>query len=144
MIRIRRMDHVGLRVDDSAESEAFYSGLLGLAAAPMPAPGPDHRERMDLLKARVGAPAPTGGKWLQAGETQLHMIEARGAAGRNAGGSANPFGAHVAFEVEDFEAARAELDARGVPYVDSPLSNGFRQLWLLDPSGNTVELFTKL
>ena len=75
--------------------------------------------------------------WVQAGPSQIHMTRAEHTRNR-----ANPFGAHIAFEVEDFEGAKADLNRRGLSYVEAPSGPPFRQLWLLDPSGNTVELWS--
>ena len=85
MIKVKRMDHVAVRIDDVEATAAFYS---------------------------------EGGQ-----------------------GRINPFGAHLALEVEDFAAARQSLDDQGVPYVEAPPGPPTHQLWLLDPSGNTVELW---
>ena len=141
MIQVRRIDHVALRIDDVAASEAFYSGLLGL---PRIAPQTGALSAADMtafradLQAQTGTPLPGGGLWVQVGDSQIHMIKAEKAEGR-----VNPFGAHLAMEVDDFEAAKRELDARNLAYVEAPPGMPVLQLWLLDPSGNTVELFAK-
>jgi catechol-2,3-dioxygenase len=48
---------------------------------------------------------------------------------------------HVAFTCEDFDAMRARIEERGVPYrvADVPLTRT-RQIFLRDPAGNGVEL----
>ena len=137
MIRVKRIDHVAIQIDDVAASTAFYTGVLGLALASMPERTPDSVARLQELRDKVGTPSPTGGKWVEAPGTQIHMIQAE-----KAEGVANPFGPHLAFEVEDFEEAKRSLDERGLTYVEAPGGIApFRQLWLLDPSGNTVELW---
>jgi glyoxylase I family protein len=111
-MRIRRLDHASLRVADLARSRAFYEGLLGLAAAPRP----------DL-----GFP----GSWYDLGGAQLHLIEQR-----KMFDDIDPTDPHLALQVDDLEAVRRTLDARGVPY----LHFGGPQLWIRDPDGNVVEL----
>jgi catechol 2,3-dioxygenase-like lactoylglutathione lyase family enzyme len=69
---------------------------------------------------------------------EIHFITAE-----RASGTPNPFGPHVAFEIEDFDSAKRELEAKGVRFVESPDMIDVRQLWLLDPSGNTIELWTR-
>ena len=49
---------------------------------------------------------------------------------------------HFALQVEDIEAAQAELEARGVEIVTPPRkgASGSIQLWIADPDGNRIEL----
>jgi catechol 2,3-dioxygenase-like lactoylglutathione lyase family enzyme len=139
MIKVKRMDHVALRIDDVDSSAAFYSGVLGLPKV-APEMGTMTAAQMNQfradLQARTGTPIATGGMWIQIGETQIHMLRSDGASGR-----INPFGAHLALEVEDFAEARRTLEEQNIPYVEAPDGPPTHQLWLLDPSGNTVELW---
>ncbi len=111
-MRIRAVDHASVRITDLERSRAFYEGLLGLS----PAPRPD-----------LGFP----GAWYDVGGTQIHLIQH----GKLLDGI-DPTDPHVALAVESLDAVRAELDARGVPYVHF----GGPQVWVRDPDGNTVEL----
>jgi catechol 2,3-dioxygenase-like lactoylglutathione lyase family enzyme len=53
----------------------------------------------------------------------------------------SPFGPHIGFEVEDFDATRHRLERAGIDFVLAPNPAGARQqLWLSDPDGNTLEL----
>ena len=139
MIKVRRMDHVALRVDDVDATEDFYTGVLGLPRVP-PEMGDLSPAEMNAFRAelqmRTGTPLATGGMWIQVGDRQIHMMKSEKTEGRT-----NPFGAHVAFEVEDFDAAKRDLEARNLSYVEAPDGPPIRQLWLRDPSGNTVELW---
>lgn len=139
MIKVKRMDHVAVRIDDVEVTAAFYSGLLGLprVTPEMGTMSPaEMNEFRAILQARTQTPIATGGMWIQIGENQIHMMKSEGGQGR-----INPFGAHLALEVEDFAAARRSLDEQGVAYVEAPDGPPTHQLWLLDPSGNTVELW---
>ena len=141
MIKVRRMDHVALRIDDVDATETFYSDVLGLPRVP-PDMGDLTPAQMNAFRAalqtRTGTPLATGGMWIQVGDRQIHMMKSERVEGR-----INPFGAHVAFEVEDFEAAKRDLEARNLSYVEAPDGPPIRQLWLLDPGGNTVELWAQ-
>lgn len=111
-LRARSLHHASVRVADVERSRAFYEDLLGLAQAPRP----------DL-----GFP----GVWYALGETQIHLIQQP-----KVFDDIDPTDPHVALEVEDLAAVRRMLEARGIPCRDF----GGRQLWILDPDGNVVEL----
>jgi Glyoxalase/Bleomycin resistance protein/Dioxygenase superfamily len=88
------------------------------------------------MRTLTGTPGASGGAWVEASGSQIHLIRAERTEGR-----ANPFGPHLAFEVEDFDEAKRTLAERSISFVEAPDGLPFRQLWLLDPSGNTVELW---
>ena len=137
MVRVKKIDHVALHVEDVEATGAFYTEVLGLARVPRPVgPNPNGVAVVTDLSSRAGTPGPTGGMWVQVGQSQIHMIQAERTEGR-----INPFGPHLALEVEDFDEAKDDLDQRGLTYVEAADGLPFRQLWLLDPSGNTVEIW---
>ena len=105
--------HVSINVRDIDEAARFYVEQLGLV----------HREdRPDFGFA---------GAWLDAGGQQVHLIE---------GDPPAAVGQHFALQVNDLDAAIAELRGRGVRVSDaSPVGSG-RQAFLSDPSGNGIEL----
>lgn len=112
MIRPGKLHHAALRVADFERSRAFYEGLLGMSAVPRP----------DL-----GFP----GAWYGLGDGQLHLMQCQ----KYGHGPIDPTEAHVAIEVEDYEATKATLRERGVEFLElGP------QLWIRDPDGYTVEL----
>lgn len=105
--------HVSINVSDVEAAVGFYVDRLGLAV------------RQD--RPNFGF----GGAWLAVGDQQIHLIEA-----------ATPpnFGQHLALQVADLDAAVAELRQHGVDVSDaSPVGSG-RQAFLVDPSGNGIEL----
>ena len=56
----------------------------------------------------------------------------------------DPLGAHVAFDVEDFDETKRTLKEMGIEFLEAPSNMGAgRQLWIVDPDGNTVELRTE-
>ena len=54
-------------------------------------------------------------------------------------GAIRPTGPHVCFAVEDLDAAVAELERDGIPYVQGA-QGPVVQIWFTDPAGNTVEI----
>jgi glyoxylase I family protein len=105
--------HVALNVDDAAAAIDFYTKTLGLTL---------RTDRPDLGIA---------GAWLDAGGQQVHLIEVPPPAA---------VGQHFAFQVDDLDAAVAELRALGVT-VSDPMGIGpGRQAFLNDPCGNQIEL----
>jgi glyoxylase I family protein len=111
MIQAGKLHHAALRVTDFERSRAFYESLLGLERAPRP----------DL-----GFP----GAWYALGEAQLHLIQSP-----KLSDGIDPTEPHVAIEVEDFEATKETLRAKGIAFLDFATS-----LWIRDPDGYTVEL----
>jgi catechol 2,3-dioxygenase-like lactoylglutathione lyase family enzyme len=137
MIRIRKIEHVGLRVDDIAESEAFYNGLLGLPKVDIgKIVGQVRKGYGEDLQRVTGARAGKGALWIQIPGLQVHLVNCD-----KDQGVANPFDTHLALEVEDFEEAKRTLDERGMTYVVAPEGLPYRQIFLTDPTGNTIELW---
>ncbi|MHB1584380.1 MAG: VOC family protein [Acidimicrobiales bacterium] len=107
------VDHVAVNVADVEASVAFYTRVLGLARR---SDRPDFGFR---------------GAWMDAGGQQVHFMEAEVPAS---------LGQHFSLLVGDLDAAVAEIRSLGVE-VSDPLAVGRdRQAFLVDPSGNTVEL----
>jgi catechol 2,3-dioxygenase-like lactoylglutathione lyase family enzyme len=105
--------HVSLNVSDVDAAVAFYVDQLGLTP---------REDRPDFG---------FDGAWLDAGDQQLHLI---------AGSVPGSVGQHFALRVTDLDAAIAELRASGQQVSDaSPVGTG-RQAFIVDPSGNLVEL----
>jgi glyoxylase I family protein len=74
------------------------------------------------------------GHWFAAGDVQLHLVDA------DAGTDIiQPTGPHVCFAVDDLDAAIAELERDGIPFVRGSQGT-IVQIWFADPAGNTVEI----
>jgi catechol 2,3-dioxygenase-like lactoylglutathione lyase family enzyme len=105
--------HVSINVHDVDATARFYVDVLGLG------------RRADRPELGVG------GAWLDAGAQQVHLIE---------GDVPSNHGQHFALRVDDLDATIAELRSRDIRVSDaSPIGTG-RQAFLVDPSGNMVEL----
>lgn len=113
-MELRRVHHVSLNVSDLEAARAFYTEVLDLPVLPRPDFAFD-------------------GLWLDAGEQQIHLIEAIGFEA--------PRGQHFAFQVDDLVAAIEELERRGVE-VSPPttIEDVCVQAFLTDPCGNLIEL----
>ncbi len=114
---IVRLDHVQLAMPPGreAEAEAFYSGLLGLARVPKPAP----------LAAR-------GGCWFVRGDLAVHLgVEEDFRPARKA---------HPAFVVRDLPGLEAALAAAGVAVRPNPDQAPGAGAYVDDPFGNRIEL----
>ena len=110
MVKSRDLNHVNVTVTDIEKAKAFYEKVLGLKQLPRPNPN-----------------AP--GAWFAVGEAAIHL-----------GRADNAVGPHLAIEVEDYEATKAELNRLGVKFVEQQGMVAGRQLWILDPDGNKIEL----
>ena len=116
-MQVLGVHHVSLNVTDVDAALAFYTEVLGLAV-------------------RSDRPAfGFGGAWLDAGAQQIHLIEAPPPAN---------LGQHLALRVAGLDATVAELRQHGLEVTDaSPVGPG-RQAFLVDPSGNAVELYERV
>ncbi|MHC4716510.1 MAG: VOC family protein [Planctomycetota bacterium] len=118
---ITGLAHVCFTVSDLDEAEAFYRDMLGFAHA---------FDFLDDRGARNGVYLHVGGR----GFLELFTGEL---AGRAQGQSYR----HLCLEVDDIEAAVADLAARGVEVTEVKLgSDNSYQAWLTDPDGNRIEL----
>lgn len=108
--------HVSLNVADTERSLAFYGDTLGLASVPRPA-------------------FSFAGAWLAAGDgRQVHLIETTNVP--------PDLGQHVAFQVDDLDAAIGRIRAAGYRVGDAKTvaDTTIRQAFAFDPDGNRVEL----
>jgi catechol 2,3-dioxygenase-like lactoylglutathione lyase family enzyme len=107
--------HVALDVDDLDAALRFYVDGMGFT---------------QLRRPDFGFP----GAWLDTGSHQVHLVEVPGPMPANGG-------AHFALRVEDRDAAVEELRAKGIKVDPVPETPGAgRQAFLVDPSGNLIEL----
>ncbi len=123
---VKTIDHVTLVVADLQKSRQFYVELLGMDEVPRP---------------NFGFP----GLWFQAGKTLIHLNIAgpeAGSAGIKYGASKITRALHIAFQVDDAEAAAKTLRERGVEIIVGPRHrpDGAIQLYVLDPDGHQIEI----
>ena len=107
------LHHVSINVSDVGAARDFYTRVLGLT---------ERADRPDFS---------FDGAWLDAGNQQVHLIEAE---------VPPELGQHFALAVTDLDGAVAELRGRGLRVTDPvPVGTG-RQSFLYDPAGNRIEL----
>jgi methylmalonyl-CoA/ethylmalonyl-CoA epimerase len=130
MLKIKKLDHVAVAVDDVDEALPRYEKLLGVAA-----------QERGLVPAQQ-----TDSALLPIGETSLELISPKGneALARFLK-KRGPGLHHIALEVEGLEDALAALKALGVPLVDESPRPGARgsQVAFLHPKatgGLLIEL----
>ena len=116
MIRVKTLSHSAVRISDPERAIRFYENVLNLKKLPRPNFG-------------------FGGAWLEAGDNQIHLIQAE-----KREGVINPMGPHIALQVDDYEETKRTLQEKGIEFLEAPPNPGGRQLWILDPDGNAVEL----
>jgi catechol 2,3-dioxygenase-like lactoylglutathione lyase family enzyme/uncharacterized protein YunC (DUF1805 family) len=129
-IRVKHIDHVTFVVSDLERSRLFYRDVLGM---------------QEVARPNFKFP----GLWFQAGPTQIHLIlehpESGPAQVTLPERCAISRTRHVAFEIDDAEAAVNRLGELGVTIVDGPKHrpDGPTQLYVLDPDNNLIELFAR-
>jgi Lactoylglutathione lyase and related lyases len=142
---MKGLHHVGITVADLDASIRFYHDILGLEFANEPSPWFDGEE----LSRGVGVPgAALRQVSLMVGDTTLELLEYRSPPSETEGPlRSNDRGAsHVAFAVDDIEATKAELEAKGIEFygrvnvVDEGVLAGWRWVYFEDPDGYPLEL----
>jgi catechol 2,3-dioxygenase-like lactoylglutathione lyase family enzyme len=131
-MHIRKADHMALLVADVERSRHFYTQVMGMQEIPRP-------ENFDFP-----------GAWMSKGNFEIHLIgeDVKGRSkqvnpGYHADELALGRGTHIAFEVDDLEAAMQHLRAQGVEIAGGPRprGDGVQQLYICDPDGYIIELF---
>jgi catechol 2,3-dioxygenase-like lactoylglutathione lyase family enzyme len=113
---VTHTDFVFLPITDFERAEAFYGGTLGLTCS----------KRYDKVP---------GGEF-ETGNLTIQLVDVT-ALGR----ALEPSTGAIALRVEDVEAARAELESRGVKFNGDTLDSGVcYQAFFEDPDGNALIL----
>ena len=132
-IKIKKLLHIGVRVDPDEnsinEANAFYADVLGL--------------QIDTQRPEIkGIP----GFWVNMSDgdrtQQVHVIGATGAAPVSRSKTEDPTRMHIAFAVENIDAARSLLAKKRVEYWEygGLVGQASLQIFFEDPCGNMIEL----
>jgi glyoxylase I family protein len=127
-MKLHSVPHVALICSDYARSKRFYCDILGLRVV-----AETYRAARDSWKLDLAL-----------GDTQLELFSFPGAPPRPSYPEAQGL-RHLAFAVEDVEAAAAELHAQGVlcePIRRDELT-GKRFTFFADPDGLPLELYER-
>ena len=128
-IKAKFIDHITIIISSLDKTREFYCNVLGLDEVARPA---------------FSFP----GLWFQAGNTQIHATVESPEAGRAGWGDQGvelvARGHHFAFEVDDAMQCAEVLRAKGIELLDGPRNrpDGPVQLYIADPDGHIVELFS--
>ena len=116
---IRAVDHINVATLKLEQTRAFYEDALGLTSGPRP-------------------PFAVAGYWLYAGDRPVvHLQEARGPVSPSEASALN----HIAFLVDNLDAALSGLDRQGVAYELTTIpGTTTRQAFFLDPNAVRLEL----
>jgi len=113
---ITRTDFVFLPITSFEEANAFYGGVLGL-------------ERSKRYANELGGEFETGSLTIQVVDVAKIGQEFKPSTGA------------IALHVDDVEAARSELESRGVPFEGETMDSGVcYQAYFRDPDGNALIL----
>jgi len=127
--RLRKIDHVVLRVADLESSLAFYLGVIGCSIE-------KRQEAIGLTQ-------------LRAGESLIDLVPLDGMLGRTGGAGRGREGRnvdHFALQITPFDdiALRRHLAEHGVAIVEAGQRYGAEgegpSIYVADPDGNVVEL----
>ena len=113
-MEVERVDFVSFLTQDIARAREFYTGVLGLEV--------ETESESDME--------------LRAGQVTLDLFDPS-----SIGQPFAPSPAGLALRVADVEAARAELEAKGVVFDGKTIRTGVcLQAWFKDPDGNALML----
>ena len=128
-LQVLSFDHITLIVSDLEATRNFYVDVLGMHESDRP--------DFDFP-----------GAWFEIGNVQIHATLESDLAGLAGWGDRNvksiSRGHHFAFEVQDLDAALAQVHSLGIEIGDGPKTrpDGARQLYIYDPDRHLVELFS--
>jgi catechol 2,3-dioxygenase-like lactoylglutathione lyase family enzyme len=142
---IKRMDHVGIVVDDLEAATAFFVelGLELEGGGPVEGRWVDRVVGLDGVRVDVAMVQTPDGH----GRLELTKFHTPAAASAKPNAPANTLGIrHVAFVVEDIDAVLAGLRARGAELVGEleQYEDSYRLCYVRGPEGIIVELAEEL
>lgn len=155
-MRIRAISHLGFNCKDLEKSIAFYRDIMGctekftltygdiVADVERECAAKGKKEPLYLKALRRFADKKWSVYMQWNGESFIELFYAMGAKKRHIPGQRDLNYTHYALEVEDIQAYRQEIIARGgAQYLDTEITKGVDntwQFWMHDPDGNKFEI----
>ena len=140
-MKLGQVQHIAISVSNMNEALKFYRDILGLEVMM-----DMEMEGSPALEAILGVEGLKMRYVLFSGKgAQLNLLEFKNPRGENVAAKMRPFDHgihHIAFAVDDVEAAYKELSAKGVEFISPPQDTGLAMAnAMLGPDGVVVELF---
>ena len=116
-MQFSQIQHCSVVVQNLEHAAAFYRDVLGLTEIEIPS-------TFKLAGLNV--------RWFRLGAQQIHILQ----------GSENPPGTqhHMALQVNDAQAARVWMKAKGFDIEETILIPGADRFFVRDPDGNLIEI----
>ena len=112
-----QIHHCSVAVQDLDRAAAFYRNVLGISEIAIPATFP-----------AAGLTV----RWFQLGDQQIHLVlESK---------SHPPSQRHMALQVDDAQAARSQLQAKGISIDEAVSIPGADRVFISDPEDNRIEI----
>jgi catechol 2,3-dioxygenase-like lactoylglutathione lyase family enzyme len=116
-MQFSQIQHCSVVVQNLERAAAFYREVLGLTEIEIPS---------------TFKPAGLNIRWFQLGTQQIHLLQ----------GAENPPGTqhHMALQVDDAQAAREWMKAKGCDIEETILIPGADRFFVRDPNNNLIEI----
>lgn len=130
-MKVKAIQHCGLVVADLEKTRWFYGTVLGLEEVPRP-------KTFTFSGAWFRCPNGDEFHLIVAGDTTAPPGFKEPGAGKKSG-----LATHIALEVDDLKATKAELEGHGVEILGGPMmrGDGVEQMYVHDPDGYMVEFY---
>lgn len=140
-MKLGPVQHIAVSVSNMEEALEFYCGILGLEVMM-----DMEMEGVPALEAILGVKDIKMRYVLFSGKgAQLNLLEFKNPRGENIAEKMRPYDHgihHIAFAVDDVEAAYEELSAKRVEFISPPQDTGLAKANALrGPDGVVIELF---
>jgi catechol 2,3-dioxygenase-like lactoylglutathione lyase family enzyme len=140
-MKIGEVQHIAVSVSDMEKALEFYRDLLGLEVMM-----DMEMEGDPAIEAILGVEGIKMRYVLFSGKgAQLNLLEFKNPKGENIAQTMRPYDHgihHIAFSVDDVEAAYKELSAKGVEFLSPPQDTGLAKANAMrGPDGVIIELF---
>ncbi len=140
-MKLGPVQHIAVSVSDMEKALEFFCGALGLEVMM-----DMEMEGVPAIEAILGVKDIKMRYVLFTGQgAQLNLLEFKNPKGENIAAKMRPFDHgihHIAFAVDDVEAAYEELKAKGVEFISPPQDTGVaKAIAMRGPDGVVIELF---